>query len=229
MILDPILRFNWIFYAIYSNDLQHSALLSFFVGFSEVCRRGMWTLFRVENEHCTNVGRFRASRDVPLPYEIYSPSPSPPTDEEVAPHADAPPPKPSRRPATLRPPPPSTANSTTLEPQPSSGSLRRRFTNPDTPIARGIARVGNIMGAAHTQDFERKRRPDPVEASPHHGGGTVGVESSDEEEEDDEETAEEASEEEGDAAEREEAERGEEDMVEAESILRRRRSDTQGG
>jgi hypothetical protein len=33
----------------------------------------MWTLFRVENEHCTNVGRFRASRDVPLPYEVPSP------------------------------------------------------------------------------------------------------------------------------------------------------------
>lgn len=34
----------------------------------------MWTLFRVENEHCTNVGRFRASRDVPLPYELPTPS-----------------------------------------------------------------------------------------------------------------------------------------------------------
>ena len=30
----------------------------------------MWSLFRVENEHCNNVGKFRASRDVPLPYKI---------------------------------------------------------------------------------------------------------------------------------------------------------------
>ncbi|EFR00998.1 SPX/EXS domain-containing protein [Nannizzia gypsea CBS 118893] len=70
MIIDPILRFNWILYAIFINDIQHSAVLSFAVALSEVCRRGMWTIFRVENEHCTNVGRFRASRDVPLPYDI---------------------------------------------------------------------------------------------------------------------------------------------------------------
>ena len=31
-------------------------------------------LFRVENEHCTNVGRFRASRDIPLPYEVQQPT-----------------------------------------------------------------------------------------------------------------------------------------------------------
>ena len=53
MVIDPIIRFNWIFYAIYANDTQHSSLVSFFVAFSEVMRRGMWTLFRVENEHCT--------------------------------------------------------------------------------------------------------------------------------------------------------------------------------
>ena len=48
IVLDPILRFNWIFYAIYSRDIQHSALLSFVVGLSEVIRRAMWMLFRVE-------------------------------------------------------------------------------------------------------------------------------------------------------------------------------------
>jgi hypothetical protein len=30
----------------------------------------MWTLFRAENEHWKNVRRFRASRDVPLSYDI---------------------------------------------------------------------------------------------------------------------------------------------------------------
>ncbi|KAF7442777.1 EXS domain-containing protein [Pyrenophora tritici-repentis] len=72
IIIDPILRFNWIMYAIIPLQLQHSAMTSFCVAVSEVCRRGMWSVFRVENEHCTNVGRFRASRDVPLPY--YMPS-----------------------------------------------------------------------------------------------------------------------------------------------------------
>lgn len=51
--IDPIIRFNWIFYAIYGQEAQHSSLVSFFVAFTEVLRRGMWTLFRVENEHCT--------------------------------------------------------------------------------------------------------------------------------------------------------------------------------
>ena len=70
MIIDPIIRFNWVLYIIVSAELQHSAILSFFIAFSEVCRRGMWAIFRVENEHCTNVGKFRASRDIELPYEL---------------------------------------------------------------------------------------------------------------------------------------------------------------
>ncbi|KAF5110016.1 hypothetical protein DV454_004919 [Geotrichum candidum] len=47
-----------------------SAKVSFFVALSEVFRRFIWTFFRVENEHCSNVQRFRASRDVSLPYQI---------------------------------------------------------------------------------------------------------------------------------------------------------------
>lgn len=57
----------------------------------------------------------------------------------------------------------------------------------NTPIQRGIARVGTIMTQAHAQDFERKRRPDvPESASPYHGARTGGVESSDDEEEEEE-------------------------------------------
>ena len=48
MVIDPILRFNWIFYAIFFDEVQHSALVSFFIALSEIFRRGMWTLFRVE-------------------------------------------------------------------------------------------------------------------------------------------------------------------------------------
>lgn len=53
LVVDPILRFNWIFYAIFADDVQHSAVLSFIISLSEICRRGLWMLFRVENEHCT--------------------------------------------------------------------------------------------------------------------------------------------------------------------------------
>lgn len=70
MTLDPILRFNWIFYALFTHDTQHSSIASFLIAFSEVTRRGMWTLLRVENEHCANVKQYKASRDVPLPYHL---------------------------------------------------------------------------------------------------------------------------------------------------------------
>ncbi|GAB7364248.1 hypothetical protein MBLNU230_g4796t1 [Neophaeotheca triangularis] len=77
IVVDPILRFNWIIYAIFRNDIQHSGIIAFSLAASEVLRRGLWSLFRVENEHCTNMGRFRASRDVPLPYTLDGGSDSP--------------------------------------------------------------------------------------------------------------------------------------------------------
>lgn len=228
MVLDPILRFNWIFYAIYAGELQHSALLSFFVSFSEICRRGMWTLFRVENEHCTNVGRFRASRDVPLPYEIEPPSPSTPEEPDVnavnPPAADD-----HLRPrSTWRNSPQvfgggNASINSNLEAQPSSGSLRRRGTIVGTPIQRGILRVGTAMGQAHAQDFERKRKSvGPEPASPYHGARTADDSSDDEDEEVEVELV--AGEEgEADAEERQD---NEQDMQGAQEILNRHRSAT---
>ncbi|KAK4225028.1 EXS family-domain-containing protein [Podospora fimiseda] len=70
MVVDPILRFSWIFYAIFTHDTQHSTIVSFMVAFAEVFRRGIWALLRVENEHCGNVAQYKASRDTPLPYSI---------------------------------------------------------------------------------------------------------------------------------------------------------------
>lgn len=71
MVLDPILRFSWIFYAIFTHDTQHNSICSFLVSFAEATRRGMWSLIRVENEHCANVAQYKASRDVPLPYHLH--------------------------------------------------------------------------------------------------------------------------------------------------------------
>ncbi|KAL2151899.1 hypothetical protein VTH82DRAFT_5083 [Thermothelomyces myriococcoides] len=70
MTLDPILRFSWIFYAIFTQDTQHSTIVSFMASLAEVLRRGMWTLLRVENEHCANVAQYKAARDTPLPYQL---------------------------------------------------------------------------------------------------------------------------------------------------------------
>lgn len=186
MVIDPILRFNWVFYAIYINDLQHSAVLSFVVALSEICRRGMWTLFRVENEHCTNVGRFRASRDIPLPYDLPSTTPSP-TASSTRPSTDLP--------AQTQTPAPSPDLPRTLTPanaltptrtHETSASLRRRRrrghsgSEQPSPMVRGLSRVGTMLHAAHAQDFERKRRPEV-------GAKDAADDDTDEEEEEDEE------------------------------------------
>ncbi|KAF8469454.1 EXS family-domain-containing protein [Kalaharituber pfeilii] len=52
MIVDPLLRFNWVFYIIFARDIQHSTL------------DGERTLHKV------SVGNFRAYREIPLPYEL---------------------------------------------------------------------------------------------------------------------------------------------------------------
>jgi hypothetical protein len=161
MLIDPILRFNWIFYAIYTNDVQHSAILSFMVSLSEVFRRGMWTIFRVENEHCTNVGRFRASRDVPLPYHLQSSETasgervhSRTSDEEEQRHTVSPlVTVPSRTSGA------ELSHMRTHTSESSAAAVRRRKHTP-SPLMQGISRVGSILHMAHAQDFERKRRPE---------------------------------------------------------------------
>lgn len=141
MAIDVIVRFNWIFYAIFAKDIQHSAVLSFAISFSEICRRGVWTIFRVENEHCTNVLLFRASRDVPLPYELSSPQAEAEPTAELQLH--------ETETATAPTTPADVEHGTPSTP---GASMR----------ARGISRVGTILASAHAQDFERRRRPDQM-------------------------------------------------------------------
>ncbi|KAI9828327.1 MAG: hypothetical protein M1832_002755 [Thelocarpon impressellum] len=153
MVIDPLLRFNWLFYVAFAGELQHSAALSFAVALSEVLRRGVWALFRVENEHCTNVGRFRASRDVPLPYSLET---TPPSTATLTSAAEQPSATPSSAPA------PATRVPTQQSSAGSASTLRRRGprarpSHEDSPVFRGIARVGTIMAEAHAQDFERRR------------------------------------------------------------------------
>jgi hypothetical protein len=169
IIIDPILRFNWICYAITPLHIQHSALTSFFVSLSEIFRRGLWSLFRVENEHCSNVGHFRASRDVPLPYDI----PSSPGTSDRPPQGkdrfdeEAPPPA-FRRVSTLPTLDLGPHASGTDAAQRTSSSRRRRansLTDPDpqgrpSPLTRGLTRMGSIMRNAHAQDFEKRKKPE---------------------------------------------------------------------
>jgi len=224
MFLDPILRFNWIFYMIYTEELQHSAILSFLVGFSEISRRGMWTLFRVENEHCTNVGRFRASRDVPLPYEVPSASTSTldaptitttthqPPDNHRQQQTPAGQGRPSEHASRSHASSGADLERAAISNTASSTLRQRRTPQETTPVPRGIARMGTIMAQAHAQDFERKRRPDGVRdgiVGKDGDGDGDGVASSDEEEdEEDRET--------------------EQDVLDAQGLLERHRSATDG-
>ncbi|KAM0135190.1 hypothetical protein ACHAO1_005275 [Botrytis cinerea] len=139
MIIDPILRFNWIFYSIYTHDLQHSSSVSFFVGLSEITRRGMWTLFRVENEHCSNVARFKAFRDVALPYDLESGE-----SEESQPIT----------------PVESVDRSTVLDRERTHTSgLSRQQTNASSARRRPQRTFTKVLADAHTQDFQKKKKP----------------------------------------------------------------------
>lgn len=70
IVSDVILRFQWIFYAFFSTQIQQLAVTSFFIALAEILRRFLWMFLRMENEHCSNVILFRASRDSPLPYPV---------------------------------------------------------------------------------------------------------------------------------------------------------------
>lgn len=184
IVADPILRFNWIFYAIFADDIQHSAILSFAVSLSEVFRRGLWMLFRVENEHCTNVGRFRASRDVPLPYETQQTTSVPAGLQDHLPQRERNSGDRERhisdtsRTTTHTDVEAQNADTTPLsqgQSQTSGADLgrqataassvastlrwRRRTPEP-SPLIVGLQRVGTALHLAHAQDFERKRKPE---------------------------------------------------------------------
>ncbi|KIW18268.1 hypothetical protein PV08_02556 [Exophiala spinifera] len=162
IIADVLLRQQWIFYAIFVSDLQHSALMSFFVSLAEVLRRGMWSLFRVENEHCNNVGKFRASRDIPLPYKIAE---APEGIGRLTAPEDAR--STSGIPETIGPVDGRFATGADLEEQASrDSSLRLRKSKtptggaPLTPGMQALRRVGTVIASAHAQDFQKRRRPE---------------------------------------------------------------------
>ncbi|KAJ5176891.1 uncharacterized protein N7482_002768, partial [Penicillium canariense] len=144
IVVNIVIRFNWIFYAIFSNDIQHSAVLSFAVSLSEVVRRGVWAVFRVENEHSSNVRRFRASRDIPLPYDLSTILPA--AGQNVPEAGDY----------QLQEQVPTT-------PFMAPGDVEHGDVDAAARRAREgrsrISRVGTMVASAHTQDFERRRLP----------------------------------------------------------------------
>ncbi|KAK1761008.1 EXS family-domain-containing protein [Echria macrotheca] len=171
--IDPILRFSWIFYAIFTHNTQHSTVVSFCVAFAEVARRGMWTLLRVENEHCANVAQYKASRDTPLPYHLHdeessqdiSRIPSVLDDTQASPDSVAISMGTTRtrtqgsvRISTsgeARPSPPGLL-------QPEDGRNTYGRTRSDTIGKRSILQA---MAEAHKQDFEKRKPVEEVRAA----------------------------------------------------------------
>ncbi|XP_042499329.1 phosphate transporter PHO1 homolog 3-like isoform X1 [Macadamia integrifolia] len=69
MILNVLLRFAWLQTVLnFQVSFLHREALISIVASLEIIRRGIWNFFRLENEHLNNVGKFRAFRSVPLPF-----------------------------------------------------------------------------------------------------------------------------------------------------------------
>lgn len=171
IVVDVIVRFNWIFYAIFTHDIQHSAFLSFAVSFSEVIRRGIWSIFRVENEHCTNVNMFRALRDIPLPYEVeentiaegIAANVSPVRTNETEEQREEEEIRAGEHPTEPSPyPPAAVASDVDLETAAVTGKTPLTLRARHPSISRTMSRIGTLVATAHSHDFQRRRRVDPL-------------------------------------------------------------------
>ncbi|CAI9756180.1 unnamed protein product [Fraxinus pennsylvanica] len=69
MVLNALLRLAWMQtvmnFTIFS---LHQQTMIALVASLEILRRGIWNFFRLENEHLNNVGKYRAFKSVPLPF-----------------------------------------------------------------------------------------------------------------------------------------------------------------
>ncbi|XP_010495726.1 PREDICTED: phosphate transporter PHO1 homolog 3-like [Camelina sativa] len=69
MVLNVLLRFAWIQTVLDFNfKFMHRQTMVTIVASLEIIRRGIWNFFRLENEHLNNVGKYRAFKSVPLPF-----------------------------------------------------------------------------------------------------------------------------------------------------------------
>lgn len=134
IVVDIILRFNWVFYVIFAYDRQHASIVSFSIALSEVFRRAIWAVFRIENEQCANNRRLRANREPDVPYlssvvEDVAQDPSAPAGVAVgSQHGFVP------------------------------GTWEARFA--DSPAGQVLRRVGSTLATAHAEDFVRKKPED---------------------------------------------------------------------
>ncbi|XP_019195154.1 PREDICTED: phosphate transporter PHO1 homolog 3-like [Ipomoea nil] len=69
IVVNIILRLLWMQLILGFNlPFLHSKATAAIVACLEIIRRGIWNFFRLENEHLNNVGKYRAFKSVPLPF-----------------------------------------------------------------------------------------------------------------------------------------------------------------
>ncbi|CAO2828436.1 unnamed protein product [Amaranthus hypochondriacus] len=69
MVLNLMLRLAWLHTVLHPNfGNVDSRVIGLFLAALEVIRRGQWNFYRLENEHLNNAGKFRAVKQVPLPF-----------------------------------------------------------------------------------------------------------------------------------------------------------------
>ncbi|KAJ4871045.1 Phosphate transporter PHO1-like protein 4 [Raphanus sativus] len=69
MVLNVLLRLVWLQTVLDTKfSFLHRETLVALLACLEIIRRGIWNFFRLENEHLNNVGKFRAFKSVPLPF-----------------------------------------------------------------------------------------------------------------------------------------------------------------
>ncbi|KAK8655830.1 hypothetical protein V6N13_108396 [Hibiscus sabdariffa] len=69
--LNVLLRFAWLQTVLNFKFPLHPQTLTTIVASLEIIRRGIWNFFRLENEHLNNVGKYRAFKSVPLPFNYH--------------------------------------------------------------------------------------------------------------------------------------------------------------
>ncbi|KAF6134105.1 hypothetical protein GIB67_035659 [Kingdonia uniflora] len=72
MVMNVLLRFAWLQTVLdFKFSFLHKEALITIVASLEIIRRGVWNFFRLENEHLNNVGKYRAFKSVPLPFNYH--------------------------------------------------------------------------------------------------------------------------------------------------------------
>ncbi|CAH8349654.1 unnamed protein product [Eruca vesicaria subsp. sativa] len=69
MVVNVVLRLAWLQTVLdFNSSFLHRETMIALLAILEIIRRGIWNFFRLENEHLNNVGKFRAFKTVPLPF-----------------------------------------------------------------------------------------------------------------------------------------------------------------